>query len=122
LFCPQCKSEFTEGFTRCGSCNVDLIDQLPPQPKMETFRPVTVFTTSNLHEAHLVKSLLEGNNITAIIIDGKLASLNLFLTNAIGGIKLAVSESDLNEANEILKEYRSKEGLHPSSGEISPFS
>lgn len=98
------------------------MDQLPAHPEMETFRPVTVLTTSNLHEAHLVKSVLEGNTISAILLDGGLASLNLFLTNAIGGIKLAVSESDLNEANEILKVYRSKEGVHPSSGVISPFS
>ena len=28
MFCPQCKDEFRAGFTRCGRCNVDLVDRL----------------------------------------------------------------------------------------------
>jgi hypothetical protein len=30
MFCPVCKSEFREGFTRCGSCEVDLVAELGP--------------------------------------------------------------------------------------------
>lgn len=26
MFCPSCNSEYRPGFTRCGSCDVDLID------------------------------------------------------------------------------------------------
>lgn len=121
MFCPQCKSELRQGFSRCAECDVEFVETLSAEPEGVDSHPVTVFTTSNLHEAHLVKSLLEGNNITAVIVDGEVASLNLFLTNALGGIKLAVAESDLTEANEVLKEYRSKEGLDPSSGATTPF-
>jgi hypothetical protein len=28
MFCPVCKDEFRAGFTRCGACNVDLVDSL----------------------------------------------------------------------------------------------
>jgi hypothetical protein len=28
MFCPSCKDEFRRGFTRCASCNVDLVDDL----------------------------------------------------------------------------------------------
>jgi hypothetical protein len=28
MFCPQCKDEFRAGFTRCASCDVDLVDSL----------------------------------------------------------------------------------------------
>jgi hypothetical protein len=28
VFCPKCKDEFRPGFTRCGRCNIDLVDAL----------------------------------------------------------------------------------------------
>jgi rubrerythrin len=28
MFCPSCKDEFRLGFTRCATCNVDLVDSL----------------------------------------------------------------------------------------------
>jgi len=42
MFCPVCEGEFREGFTRCNTCDVDLVEALPskeePQPSaaMET--------------------------------------------------------------------------------------
>jgi hypothetical protein len=32
MFCPLCKAEYREGYTRCADCDVDLIPALPPQP------------------------------------------------------------------------------------------
>jgi hypothetical protein len=29
MFCPSCRDEFRRGFTRCGRCNVDLVEELP---------------------------------------------------------------------------------------------
>ena len=28
MFCPKCQDEFRSGFTRCGRCNVDLVEDL----------------------------------------------------------------------------------------------
>jgi hypothetical protein len=32
MFCPLCKAEYREGYTRCADCDVDLVPALPPQP------------------------------------------------------------------------------------------
>jgi len=29
MFCPVCKSEYREGFTKCSDCDVDLVEHLP---------------------------------------------------------------------------------------------
>jgi hypothetical protein len=122
MFCPQCKSEFREGFVRCARCDKALIDALPPEPQFVHFSPTVVFTSSNIHEAHLVKSLLEGGGLKVVVFDAEMSSLNPFFTNVVGGIKLAVDEGDRSEAEELLREFRSQEGQDPSSGALSPWS
>ncbi len=29
MFCPECKSEYRQDFTRCTDCDVDLVHELP---------------------------------------------------------------------------------------------
>ncbi|MDH3626111.1 MAG: hypothetical protein OEV00_12405 [Acidobacteriota bacterium] len=35
MYCPQCRDEFREGFTRCATCDVDLIADLESAPPPE---------------------------------------------------------------------------------------
>ncbi len=35
MFCPVCKYEFRRGFTRCNTCDVDLVDALPPEQEID---------------------------------------------------------------------------------------
>ncbi len=123
MFCPSCKSEFREGFTRCSECSLDLVQELVPESKSES-KPenpesVVVFTTSNLHEAHLVKGLLEANGINVFIVNDHICRLDLFLTNAVGGIKLVVDKKQESLAKQVLVDYRG--GLDPSFGAASPW-
>lgn len=32
MFCPSCRDEFRSGFTRCATCDVDLVDSLEAVP------------------------------------------------------------------------------------------
>ena len=43
MFCPECKAEYRDGFTRCSDCDVDLVAGLPeapPEPQFESFKSV----------------------------------------------------------------------------------
>src|SRR5260370_26766311 len=31
MFCPNCRAEYRSGFARCSDCEVDLVEDLPPQ-------------------------------------------------------------------------------------------
>jgi hypothetical protein len=38
MYCPQCKVEYRQGFTRCADCDVDLVYELPvPPPRKMQF-------------------------------------------------------------------------------------
>lgn len=80
-----------------------------------------VFTTNNLMEANLIKSLLESNEIDVFMLDENISRINPFYSHVVGGIKLAVPDHQITKANEILKEYREREGQDPNWGMSTPF-
>ena len=112
MFCPECKSEYRTGFTRCEECDVDLVEQLPSAtPEIDAqAEPVTVFVTFNDSEANLVKSLLEGSGIEVLLFDENLSSIDPPAAFLIGGIKVAVPKRQETLALEVLREYRSGAG------------
>ena len=69
---------------------------------MNKFVKIIAFTYP--HETHLAKGLLESSGINVIIKDEYTVQVNHFHSNAIGGVKLLVEETDVEDALSILKE------------------
>ena len=63
MFCPNCRTEYREGFTICADCNVDLVDALPKNKKHEFIDFQEVLTTYNPGDVAFIKSLLESEGI-----------------------------------------------------------
>lgn len=66
---------------------------------------ITIISFTYPHEAHLVKVKLESENIVVNIKDELTAQVNNFYSNAIGGVKLQVKDSDFENAYKILLEF-----------------
>lgn len=75
-----------------------------------------VFTTFVYAEAALVKSLLEANGLDVFMHDENLTRMYPFTSAAVGGIKLAVPDEQIEKAKDVLQEYRGKEGQESSWG------
>jgi hypothetical protein len=65
---------------------------------------VTVATFVYQHEFGIPRSLLESEGIECFVCDEFTVSVHPFYSNAIGGIKLQVNESDAQRAVDILIE------------------
>ena len=63
MFCPDCRSEFVEGITRCPVCHVALVNALPDQPEPQFVDFVEVLATYNPADVAFIKSLLDGEQI-----------------------------------------------------------
>jgi ribosomal protein L37E len=64
---------------------------------------VVVRSYTNVHEAHLAKSVLEARGIEAFIANEHLVSMVWTYSNAIGGVKVVVPEERADEATQILQ-------------------
>ncbi len=64
----------------------------------------TIATFSQAMEAHLSKAKLESEGIKCFIADEYTVTMYWLLSNAIGGVKLLVKESDRERAVEILRQ------------------
>lgn len=63
----------------------------------------TILTVTYPHEAHLVKGYLESNGIEVVLQDEITAQVNSLYSSAIGGVKIQVSEADLDEGMKVLE-------------------
>lgn len=65
---------------------------------------ITVATFQFPHEAHVIKSKLESMGIPVLLQDELTVQAYGFISNALGGVKLQIQESDVSTALPILKE------------------
>jgi len=59
VFCPVCKAEYREGFTRCAECGAELIDELPPAAPAPGADPEAVVRLWQGHDPVMFTALCE---------------------------------------------------------------
>ena len=84
---------------------------------MEDEKLITVLSATFGSELAIIRGRLESEGIACFVQDELTVQVNPFYSNAVGGVKLQVKESDLNHAVDILKEtgYMKDKDLRPSN-------
>lgn len=110
MICPSCGTEYRHGFTRCGDCDVDLIEPPPPPPPDD--RPqielLEVFEGGNPAIIPVVESLFDDAGIDYMTSAEGLQDLFGWgrfggtFNFAIGPIRFFVRREDEEEARAIL--------------------
>jgi len=120
MICPECGSEYREGYTRCGSCEVDLVEAQPGEPEVEL---VKVYESGNAAIIPLFQSLLsdagiefmtKGEPIQDLFGWGRFASNMNF---AIGPVEFWVREENAAEALAIAETLASVDPFAPAPEE-----
>lgn len=102
MFCPQCKTEYRPGFTRCADCRVDLVDQLPEEPrekrgeKIGNLKLVQVLQTNDRSDVPSIRMVLDSEGIEYVLQGELLPSLR-------DPVALLVREEDVERVRELLK-------------------
>ena len=100
MFCPQCRSQYREGFTTCSDCNVPLVSELPPQSEADFVEYKEVLSTNSPSDRALISSILDAEGIT-YFFQGEFVAAYVY--NAVP-VRLMVREDEVQKAVEILKD------------------
>lgn len=121
--CVRCGEKVDDGFEVCWSCGTSVdgvedpyfdseadtrikaADPQPLDPSMPGQKLVTVGTFDKAAEAHAVRCRLEAEGLAAFLSDEFIVSMDWFLSNAVGGIKVQVPENEVERALEILEAH-----------------
>ena len=100
MFCPNCRTEYREGFTVCADCDSDLVGELPPEEKPEFIDYVEVMGTYNPADVALIKSILDAENITYYFN----AEHFMYVRPLAETVRLMVKKDEAEKAKEILRD------------------
>jgi hypothetical protein len=120
--CPQCHSEYRQGFEWCPDCKTAVVEAPAPEaashpegdpstPKGEAL--VTVGTFANPTMAALLATQLDAEGIETFMDDAETLSMDPLWANALGGVKVRVRVSDAEAAREIAGRPREKSAEDP---------
>jgi hypothetical protein len=102
-FCPECRSEYSTGISRCPSCAKPLVDSIPDElVDASEMRLALVARFGNASEADLVSELLETNGIETVV-RGEIDPLALGLGP--DPTALFVLEDDFDRAEELYQAF-----------------
>jgi hypothetical protein len=105
MYCPECGSEYREGYFTCVDCEVPLTEAPPAEPLHLDVPLVTVFEGTDPGALALAESLLLEEKIPHFKIGDQMSGL--FGTNVLGGpVLIQVPEEHAEAALEMLGELR----------------
>ena len=106
MFCPQCESEYRDGFTRCSECDVDLVATLPeppPEPDHNAeYVPVT--TVQGQLQLSQVRSFLESNGIPSEVQGESIRNVYGITVDGLAAAQVLVPKEQSATAIELLRE------------------
>ena len=102
MYCPECRSEYIDGVSKCPDCGVALVYDLPPEEDREEtgIRYIPLVRTYSAKDIAFIHSILGGTNIRYYIRGEGLTHLRPLAEASI----LMVDEKAAEDARELLKD------------------
>ncbi len=101
MFCPECGSEYREGFTICADCNIELVYELPEEDHEPEFQYVEAVSTVNQGDIAFIKSIFDAEKIDYQLFGENFAIIRPMVEPAV----FYVREDQVKSAVDLLKDF-----------------
>jgi hypothetical protein len=104
MFCPQCKTEYRPGFSRCADCGSELVDALPEETEEvqeregDNAKLVAILETMDQSDVVSIRMALDGEGIEYFLQGDALSGFR-----NVDPVVLLVREDDAARVRELLK-------------------
>ena len=102
MFCPKCKAEYRDGFSRCADCDIDLVTELTPEPEKVPIEWVEVLSTFNNGDISLLKSILDSEDVTYYFHGEHFNAVRPWAQPAI----LMVDKNEIDKVKDLIKDLK----------------
>ncbi len=102
MYCPECRSEYREGFVRCADCDRPLVFELPPAGN--SVELVNVFETGDPSLIPVAESLLRGAGIEFLAKNDFVHATAPGASSALGPVQYWVARDDEAEVRALLEQ------------------
>ncbi len=103
LYCPQCRSEYVDTIKKCSDCNVDLVEHVQLENKLDTEDYVEVYVTNEILEMELIQDLLNKNEIHCTVRDLHMSSLPMTI-GEMAEMRIEVAKHNEKKAKDLIEE------------------
>lgn len=108
-FCPKCRAEYLEEVETCPDCQVSLVQELPPEDRVDYVDLVELQRVPNEISGIMMKGILDNSGINTVLRAAKIpwydGIASTWSTYYWG--KLLVPREELERSRRILDEYLS---------------
>lgn len=115
MHCPQCLTEYRDGFTECSDCHVPLAPGPAPKPEEvgHAVQLVTVLETRDPFVANLAKATLEDNGMDYVLAGDDPEELGISGITPAGAhaARFQVEAERAEEARELLEPLRNPQPI-----------
>lgn len=110
MYCPKCRTEYTEDITECADCHVILVETLPEETPLEKIKWVALPVLPGEVYADMVEEVLSNLDIPHFTkSDWATSAFNISSSNLVGTkITIFVPEDNRVEAAQVIEEILGK--------------
>lgn len=103
-WCPNCKSEYREGFTKCSECGAELVEELEIEKKViiDDDEGAFLFSVRDDVQAKIVEAKLNAYGIP--VLKTYVGIGNVYFGTSVLGVNIFVPSKLLEEAKALMKE------------------
>lgn len=104
MFCPECKQEYREGFSRCANCGIALVAEVLPEPEPELAEFVYLTTMQSFVLAQPLVDFLSTHGVQTHLQSDDCGGVDPALC-FIHGVRVFVAKAELEQARQLLAEH-----------------